>query len=50
MLHMFLNIYKNIVILIATIYFLSESKKSLIIMTFGITITYLTVYWILRSV
>lgn len=50
MLHMLLNIYKNIVILIATIYFLSSSKKQLIFMTLGITISYMTVYSIIRIV
>ena len=50
MLHVLLGIYKNIVILIATIYFLAQSKKSLVIMTLGITATYLTVYYILRTV
>ena len=47
---MFLNIYKNIVILIATIYFISESSTDLILMTLGITATYMTVYFILRAV
>lgn len=47
---MFLNIYKNIIILIATIYFISESSTDLILMTLGITATYMTVYFILRPV
>jgi hypothetical protein len=50
MLHMFLNIYKNIVILLATIYFLSSSKKQLLFMTFAITVTYFTLYSIVRTV
>ncbi len=50
MLHMLLNIYKNVVILVATIYFLSESSKELILMTLFITATYMSVYFILRAV
>jgi hypothetical protein len=49
-LHTFLNIYKNFIILIATIYFLSETKETLIIMTLAITVIYFTVYYILRAV
>lgn len=48
--HTFLGIFKNLVILIATIFFISTNKKNVLIITFFIATIYISVLLLLRSV
>ena len=48
--HYILAIYKNLVILIATIFFISANKNTILIITFFISTIYISVLLFLRSV
>ena len=48
--HYILAIYKNLVILIATIFFVSGNRDTILVITFFISTIYITVLLFLRSV
>lgn len=48
--HYFLAIYKNIVILIATIFFISADKQNVVVIIIFISTIYISVLFILRAV